>query len=92
MYSDKGNNYREWGTILRYYYFYMYQTLIAPSYRGSILLPTYSCLSSASSVSLLGTFPNPLVRSFTKVPLHIFQVNAVSQANHSNNVIHFCEC
>lgn len=31
------------------------------------------------AVWLLGTFQNPLVRSFTKAPLHIFQINVVSE-------------
>lgn len=76
----------------------MYQTLIAPSYRESILFPTYSCVSSASSVFLLGAFQNTLVNqnlsveSFTKVPSHIFQVNVVSEVSHSNNIIYFYEC
>lgn len=94
----RGNSYWEWWTILQCYYFHMYQTLIAPSYRGSILFSTYSCVSSASSVFLLGAFQNSLVNqnlsveSFTKVPSHIFQVNVVSQINDNNNIIYFYEC
>lgn len=87
----RGSSCWEQWTILQCYCFHMYRTLIGPSHSESILLPTYNCLSSASSMSLLGTFQKPLVRSFAKVPLHIFQVNVVSQTNHGNNVIHFCE-
>lgn len=90
MCSDKGEQLL--GTILQCYCCHMYQTLTAPSCKGFILLPTYCCLSNASSVSWIGTLQNPVVRSFTMVPLHIFQVNVVSPTNHSNNIIHLCEC
>lgn len=43
------------------------------------------------AVWLLGTFQNPLVRSFTKAPLHIFQINVVSETSHSSNIC-FCVC